>query len=97
MIREISIENFMSIRKKQVLSFEATKDKTSHELLIVEIKPGMRLNRMLILYGANASGKSMKQYGECWFLPILISCRPYLFIRLLWIRIKIPDCPCHFI
>ena len=33
MIREISIENFMSIRKKQVLSFEATKDKTSHELL----------------------------------------------------------------
>ena len=90
MIRELSIENFMSIRKEQVLSFEATKDKTSHELLTVEIKPGMRLNRMLILYGANASGKSN-------ILPILISCRPYLFIRLLWIRIKIPDCPCPFI
>ena len=42
MIRELSIENFMSIRKEQVLSFEATKDKTSHELLTVEIKPGTR-------------------------------------------------------
>lgn len=27
MIRELSIENFMSIRKEQVLSFEATKDR----------------------------------------------------------------------
>lgn len=40
MIRKLSIENFMSIRKEQALSFEATKDKTSHELLTVEIKPG---------------------------------------------------------
>ena len=35
MIRELSIENFMSIRKKQVLSFEATKDNTSRELLTI--------------------------------------------------------------
>ena len=56
MIRELSIENFMSIRKKQVLSFEATKDNTSRELLTIEVKSTVRLNRMLILYGANASG-----------------------------------------
>lgn len=102
MIRELSIENFMSIRKEQVLSFEATKDKTSHELLTVEIKPGMRLNRMLILYGANASGKSniLYAYETIWRMlvsPYTNSCRLYLFIRLLWISIKIPDCPCPFI
>lgn len=75
MIRELSIENFMSIRKEQVLSFEATKDKTSHELLTVEIKPGMRLNRMLILYGANASGKSNILYAYETIWRMLVS--PY--------------------
>lgn len=75
MIRELSIENFMSIRKKQVLSFEATKDKTSHELLTVEIRPGMRLNRMLILYGANASGKSNILYAYETIWRMLVS--PY--------------------
>lgn len=103
MIRELCIENFMSIRKEQVLSFEATKDKTSHELLTIEIKPGMRLNRMLILYGANASGKSniLYAYETIWRMLVSpytkISCRLYLFIRLLWTKIKIPDCPCLFI
>ena len=63
MIRELSIENFMSIRKKQVLSFEATKDNTSRELLTIEVKSTVRLNRMLILYGANASGKSNILYA----------------------------------
>lgn len=63
MIRELGVENFMSIREEQVLSFEATKDKISQELLAIEIKPGMRLNRMLILYGANASGKSNILYA----------------------------------
>ena len=58
-----------------MLSFEATKDKTSHELLTVEIKPGMRLNRMLILYGANASGKSNILYAYETIWRMLVS--PY--------------------
>ena len=73
MIRELSIENFMSIRKKQVLSFEATKDNTSRELLTIEVKSTVRLNRMLILYGANASGKSniLYAYETIWRMLVL--------------------------
>ena len=63
MIRELRVENFMSIRAEQTLSFEATKDNTSRELLTVEVRPGIRLNRMLVLYGANASGKSNILYA----------------------------------
>lgn len=38
MIRELRAENFMSIRAEQILSFEATKDNTSRELLTVEVQ-----------------------------------------------------------
>ena len=63
MIRELRIRNFMSIRDEQVLTFEATKDDTARELLTVEVRPNLRLNRMAILYGANASGKSNVLYA----------------------------------
>lgn len=63
MIREFRVKNYMSIREEQVLSFEATKDTTAQELLTVEINPNVRLNRMLIIYGANASGKSNVLYA----------------------------------
>ena len=68
MIRELGVENFMSLRREQALSFEATKDNTSRELLTVEVKPGIRLNRMLILYRANAFGKSniLYAYDTIW-------------------------------
>lgn len=58
MIQEFSIQNFLSFKEKQTISFVATKDKTSLEELTVEQKPGLRLLRMAMMYGANASGKS---------------------------------------
>ena len=58
MIREFSATNFMSIKEKQTISFEATKDHTSEELLTVQIAPNIRLLKMVLLYGANASGKT---------------------------------------
>ena len=48
----------MSFKDEQVLSFEATKDTTSLEYLTYEVKPNVRLLKMAIIYGANASGKS---------------------------------------
>lgn len=63
MIRELRIQNYMSVREEQVLSFEATKETTARELLTIEIKPNVRLNRMVIIYGANASGKSNILYA----------------------------------
>lgn len=58
MILEFKVENFLSIKDEQVLSFEATSDKHLSEYHIVEIKPGVKVLKMAMIYGANASGKT---------------------------------------
>jgi AAA15 family ATPase/GTPase len=58
MIQEFSVENFLSIKEKQIISFEATTDNTSKDILSVQVKPNVYLLKMAIIYGANASGKS---------------------------------------
>ncbi len=59
MIQEFSVQNFLSFKEKQTISFIATSDKKLLEDLTIEVKPGgIRLLRMGIIYGANASGKS---------------------------------------
>lgn len=58
MIQEFSVQNFLSFREKQTISFVATSDKTLSEELTIQPKPGVRLLRMSMIYGANASGKS---------------------------------------
>lgn len=63
MIREFWAENFMSIKDRQTISFESTKDDTAIELLTREIKNNLRLNKFVILYGANASGKTNFLYA----------------------------------
>ncbi len=70
MIQEFSVQNFLSIRDKQTISFVATSDKTLSEELIIEPKPGVRLLRMSMIYGANASGKSnlLQAMQALWFL-----------------------------
>ncbi len=57
MIISFSIRNFGSIKDKQTLSFEA--DKSSHlEDYYVISTNGMRLLKLALIYGANASGKT---------------------------------------
>ena len=58
MIQEFRVQNFMSIKDEQVLSFEASKDDISREFLTYQVKPNVSLLKMIVLYGANASGKS---------------------------------------
>lgn len=58
MIINFSIQNFGIIKEKQTLSFEATKSKDLEEYYIVEPKKGLRLLKLALIYGANASGKS---------------------------------------
>ena len=55
MIRDFWVENYLSIRERQGIDFVA---KSGNEFLNVEIAPGVFLNKLGILYGANASGKS---------------------------------------
>lgn len=91
MIQEFSAENIYSIRERQTLSFVASKDTSSQELLTHEIKPNLRLLKLVILYGANASGKTnllfaMQQLWQLLFFPKLskeepITYAPFLLDR----------------
>jgi len=58
MLIEISIENFGPFRDRQTLSFEATKDNDLANYYVAEPIKGLRLLKLCMLYGPNASGKS---------------------------------------
>jgi AAA15 family ATPase/GTPase len=58
MIIEFEIGNFGPIREPQKISFEATSDDHLSEYYIVEPIPGLKLLKLLVIYGPNASGKS---------------------------------------
>lgn len=58
MIQEIRIKNFLSFKDEVTFSFEATRDKFAEDCQVVEVAPGVRLLRLALVYGANASGKS---------------------------------------
>lgn len=58
MIAEFTIENYLSIRSPQKISFEPTADAFMSDEYTCEVKDGVRLLKVGIIYGANASGKS---------------------------------------
>lgn len=58
MIIEFSIENFGSIKDRQTLSFEASKSTNLASQYILDGPDGLRLLKMAMIYGANASGKT---------------------------------------
>src|SRR4051794_9046630 len=57
MIVNFSIENFGSIKDKQTLSFEATKSSHLENQYVVNTG-GVKLLKLALIYGANASGKT---------------------------------------
>lgn len=57
MIINFNVQNFGSIKEKQTLSFEADKSDHLENHYVVNIG-GLRLLKMALIYGANASGKS---------------------------------------
>ncbi len=58
MIAEIKFKNLYSFRDEAVFSFEADKNKDMESYHVVEVMEGVRLLRLAVVYGANASGKS---------------------------------------
>jgi AAA15 family ATPase/GTPase len=59
MLIEFSVQNFGSIKNKQTLSFEATKDGHLADYYIVSTKiKNLKLLKLGLIYGANASGKT---------------------------------------
>lgn len=58
MIHEFKVKNHLSFKEEQTLSFEATKDTTGVDYLTYQVTPKLRLLKIVVIYGANASGKS---------------------------------------
>ena len=58
MIAAFSIENFFSIKASQIISFEPSADTFLSDEYSYEVKEGVRLLKVGIIYGANASGKT---------------------------------------
>jgi AAA15 family ATPase/GTPase len=58
MIVNFSVQNFGSIKDKQTLSFEADKSNHLEDYYIINSIDGLRLLKLGLIYGANASGKT---------------------------------------
>ncbi len=58
MISKFTIENFMSIRSSQTISFESTADSFLSDEYTIKVNDGVKLLKVGIIYGSNASGKS---------------------------------------
>jgi len=58
MIISFSVQNFASIKEKQTLSFEADKSNHLEDYYIIKSQIGLRLLKLGLIYGANASGKT---------------------------------------
>lgn len=100
MIQELKIKNFLSCKEETVLSFEATKDTTFEDYQVVEVAEGVRLLRMALIYGANASGKSnilqaLTFLRTFWFADPQSMKEPTGVIPFLLDR-QTPDEPSHF-
>lgn len=71
MIAEFSIENFFSVKSVQKISFEPSLDTFMSDEYSYEVKEGIRLLKIGIIYGANASGKTnilnAVDFSECLF------------------------------
>lgn len=57
MIINFSVQNFGSIKDKQILSFEADKSAHLEDYYVIPVN-GLRLLKLGLIYGANASGKT---------------------------------------
>lgn len=58
MIINFSVQNFGSIKDKQTLSFEADKSTHLEDYYVVKVAENLRLLKVALIYGANASGKT---------------------------------------
>ena len=58
MILQLTIKNVLSFKEEETFSFEATNDTSYEDYQVVKVAPNVRILRLALVYGANASGKS---------------------------------------
>ena len=74
MILQFKVKNFLSIREEQTLDFTASADKTYEDYAVVKIKD-VRISKLGVVYGPNASGKSNILKALTWFIFYLVASR----------------------
>lgn len=72
MIAEFKFKNFFSIRTEQVLSFEPTVDTFERDEYCIEVKDGVSLLKIAMIYGANASGKTNILVALSFFKDLMV-------------------------
>lgn len=72
MIQEFQVSNFYSIREKVSINFLPSSDDKMLDYYTYEIKPGLRLLKLGIIYGANASGKTTVLEAISFFRDLMI-------------------------
>lgn len=75
MVLQFKVKNFLSIREEQTLDFTASADKTYEDYAVVKIK-GVRISKLGVVYGPNASGKSNILKALAWFIFIWLQVVP---------------------
>lgn len=73
MIQEFQVSNFYSIREKVSINFLPSSDDKMLDYYTCEVKPGLRLLKVGIIYGANASGKTTVLEAISFFRDFMIS------------------------
>ena len=58
MLIKFSVENYRSIKNKVTLSFEASNSDDLEDYFIINAGKDLRLLKLGLIYGANASGKT---------------------------------------
>lgn len=100
MIQDFKVSNFLSFREEAVLSFEAAKESYMEDNHVVEVSKDVRLLRLAVIYGANASGKTnllegLERLRSFWFEKKKDIDEPTGFVPFL-LDIETPKAPSKF-
>lgn len=75
MILQFKAKNILSIRDEQILDFTASSDKTYEDYAVVKIK-NVRISKLGVIYGPNASGKSNILKALFWLFQFMTNEEP---------------------
>ena len=91
MIAEFKVSNFFSIRSEQRLSFIASRDNFMEEEYIRPVGDSVRLLKIGLIYGSNASGKSNVLKALAYFRRLMVYTPSDKNEQLKWVPFLLDD------
>lgn len=91
MLAEFKVRNFFSIRSEQTLSFVASRDNFMEEEYTKEVEDGVRLLKIGMVYGSNASGKSNVLKALSYFRDLMLNVPGDKNTELGWVPFLLDD------